>query len=85
VNAVRAFQKLTYLVVDNNQLDGSTLPKLPKLHTLWVNNNRILDIELFVQVLKKNLPSLRYLSMLKNPACPNFFTGKEEDDYQRYR
>jgi hypothetical protein len=23
--------------------------------------------------------------MLKNPACPNYFTGKDQDDYQRYR
>merc|ERR1711879_1108618 len=24
-------------------------------------------------------------SMLKNPACPNFFVGKRDDDYLRYR
>jgi len=23
--------------------------------------------------------------MLKNPACPNYFTGKDFEDYQRYR
>ena len=23
--------------------------------------------------------------MLKNPACPNYFIGKDSDDYQRYR
>eukprot|EP01102_Stenamoeba_stenopodia_P020895 TRINITY_DN8298_c0_g1_i2.p1 TRINITY_DN8298_c0_g1~~TRINITY_DN8298_c0_g1_i2.p1 ORF type:complete len:120 (-),score=24.26 TRINITY_DN8298_c0_g1_i2:72-431(-) len=23
--------------------------------------------------------------MLKNPACPNYFVGKEQQDYQRYR
>jgi hypothetical protein len=23
--------------------------------------------------------------MMKNPACPNYFTGKDSDDYRRYR
>jgi hypothetical protein len=23
--------------------------------------------------------------MLKNPACPNYFVGKDFEDYQRYR
>ncbi len=33
----------------------------------------------------KSFPNLTYLSMLKNPACPNYFTGKDSDDYKRYR
>lgn len=32
-----------------------------------------------------SFPNLRYLSMLKNPACPNYFVGKDFDDYKRYR
>ncbi len=33
----------------------------------------------------KAFSNITYLSMLKNPACPNFFTGKDFDDYKRYR
>jgi len=34
----------------------------------------------------KSFPNLKYLSMLKNPSCPNFLLdGKGADDYRRFR
>lgn len=36
----------------------------------------------------KQCPSLRYLSLLKNPCCPNFLEergGKDLSDYQLHR
>ena len=33
----------------------------------------------------EQLPNLKYLSLLKNPACPNEFTGNDREDYQKYR
>lgn len=30
-------------------------------------------------------PKLNYLSMLKNPCCPNYFVGKDSAAYQKYR
>ena len=79
------FKDLEHLVLDNNELSEGQFPLLPKLHTLCVNNNKIEDLDTFVDNIKENLPSLKYLSMLKNPACPNFFSGKRDDDYTRYR
>jgi len=38
-----------------------------------------------MDAIAKCFPNLTYLSMLKNPACPNYFTGKDMDDYKRYR
>lgn len=34
-----------------------------------------------------NLPSLKYLSLLSNQACPNELSSlhRDEEDYQRYR
>jgi hypothetical protein len=35
-----------------------------------------------------NCPKVRYLSLLKNPCCPNFLeeqAGKDLHDYQLYR
>jgi len=81
------FQNLTYLVVDNNQLesDQSQLPKIQSLQTLWVNSNNIDDLKILLDCISNSFPNLTYLSMLKNPACPNYFTGKDFEDYKRYR
>lgn len=37
--------------------------------------------------LRRNLPNLKHLSLLKNKACPNELSdqNKDEDDYKRYR
>lgn len=73
-------------MLDNNALpSGVQLPPLPHLTTLWVNNNEIADLELFLAHIRQRCPALTYLSMLKNAACPNFFTGKPSEDYRRYR
>eukprot|EP01117_Protostelium_nocturnum_P012674 TRINITY_DN466_c0_g1_i1.p1 TRINITY_DN466_c0_g1~~TRINITY_DN466_c0_g1_i1.p1 ORF type:complete len:247 (-),score=96.39 TRINITY_DN466_c0_g1_i1:42-782(-) len=80
------FTKLTSLVLDNNQLESKQdFPKNPNLQTLWVNNNNITDLKEFIDCIQKAFPNINYLSMMKNPACPNYFTGKDAEDYQRYR
>jgi len=80
------FKQLQSLVLDNNELvSEQKFPVLPVLHTLCVNSNNIDDLKLFLDCLTKSCPNLKYLSMLKNPACPNYFVGKDFDDYKRYR
>jgi len=86
ITNIEKFKQLTSLVLDNNQLEGAQdFPSIPTLQTLWVNNNQIADIKGFLDCVVKSFPNLTYLSMLKNPACPNYFTGKDFDDYRRYR
>jgi len=86
VDNLEGFTRLTNLVLDNNLLTSrQNFPVIPTLETLWVNNNKIDDIETFLTVVSKSFPNLTYLSLLKNPACPNFFNGKNQDDYKRYR
>lgn len=81
------FANLNSLIVDSNALSANqfSFPHLPKLHTLCVNDNEIDDIEVWLGILVKCAPKLTYLSMLKNPACPNYFIGRDQDDYARYR
>jgi len=80
------FKSLNSLVVDNNCLTSNqNLPIILSLQTLWVNNNNISDLKTFMDSIAKAFPNLTYLSMLKNPACPNYFNGKDFDDYKRYR
>jgi len=86
IENIDRFVNLTSLVVDNNQLESEqSFPTLEKLKTLSVNNNNITDLRVFIDNIKDKFPQLTYMSMIKNPACPNEITGKDSDDYQRYR
>lgn len=48
-------------------------------------HEQITNLEVFLPLVSKAFPSLTFLSLLKNPACPNELTGKDQDDYRRYR
>ncbi|XP_031337729.1 leucine-rich melanocyte differentiation-associated protein isoform X1 [Photinus pyralis] len=88
LRGMEGFPLLRELVLDNNQLtDSLVLPYLPHLHTLSLNKNCINDIELLITKIIHNLPTLTYLSLLGNKACPNQLSDidKDEEDYQRYR
>jgi len=86
IENLQQFTKLQSLVLDNNLLTSEqTIPLMSSLQTLCVNNNNIDNLKIFMDFVSKNLPNLTYLSMLKNPACPNYFNGKDFEDYQRYR
>jgi hypothetical protein len=79
------FTKVKTLVLDNNDLETITdFPKFTNLETLWLNNNSIRDIDPLLKALSK-LPNLKHLSLLKNPCCPNEFTGNDGNDYKMYR
>lgn len=85
---LKTFTELEELIVDNNLLGNDLqLPRLPNLHTLTLNKNRLTDIEALLEHLADVTPSLQYLSLLGNEACPNQLVSpdKDEDDYQRYR
>lgn len=80
------FTSLETLVLDNNELASlRNLPPLPSLQTLWLNNNSLDEIEDVVGSLAKQCPKLNYLSLLRNPCCPNELMGKGEIEYRRYR
>ncbi|XP_066549343.1 leucine-rich melanocyte differentiation-associated protein [Amia ocellicauda] len=88
LEGLKAFSELEELIVDNNLLGNDLrLPRLPHLHTLTLNKNQISDIESLLDHLAEVTPSLEYLSLLGNEACPNELVSldKDEDDYQRYR
>ncbi|XP_068597825.1 leucine-rich melanocyte differentiation-associated protein [Brachionichthys hirsutus] len=85
---LKMFTELEELVADNNLFGNDLrLPRLPNLHTLTLNKNKLTDIEGLLEHLAAVTPSLEYLSLLGNEACPNQLVSldKDEDDYQRYR
>jgi len=79
--------KLHTLILDKNSIKSlSDFPIMKSVETLWLNNNEISQLKPLMDVLEKNFPNLNYLSMLKNPACPNmYFSDGEAEAYQRYR
>ncbi|CAH0763778.1 unnamed protein product [Diatraea saccharalis] len=88
LKGLEKFGRLEELILDNNKLgDSVTFPFLPYLRTLSLNNNQITNLELLMDKILERLPSLTYLSLLSNKACPNELSDidKDDSDYQRYR
>ncbi|XP_052749192.1 leucine-rich melanocyte differentiation-associated protein-like isoform X3 [Galleria mellonella] len=88
LKGLEQFNRLEELILDNNKLgDNVTFPHLPHLRTLSLNNNQITDLEVLINKVNEHFPSLSYLSLLSNKACPNQLSDldKDESDYQRYR
>jgi hypothetical protein len=83
---VNGFGALESLVADSNAV-GAQQRWSPKatLTTFSVNNNKIDDLEVFLGCVRDAFPNLTFLSLLKNPCCPNYFVGKDQQDYSRYR
>jgi len=82
--ALLPFTNLEALILDGNRITSHTkFPILPKLHTLWLNKNRIDNLSLLVDKLVNSTPNLRVLSMLFNEACP-YLTGTPSQ-YKDYR
>ena len=80
------FPNLQTLIVDKNRVTSNVkIPPLNRLHTLWINQNEITNLSVFIQTLAKHCPQVRYLSMMKNPAAPSFFNGGSYQQYVDYR
>ncbi|KAL7383212.1 hypothetical protein ABVT39_006604 [Epinephelus coioides] len=82
------FTELEELVVDNNLLGNDLrLPSLTKPVTSPFEHLGKFDSDALLEHLADVTPSLEYLSLLGNEACPNQLVSpdKDEDDYQRYR
>ncbi|XP_045766107.1 leucine-rich melanocyte differentiation-associated protein-like isoform X2 [Maniola jurtina] len=81
------FTELEELILDNNKIgDSVCFPLMPRLRTLSINNNQITDLDGLINKISVKFPSLTYLSLLSNKACPNQLSDldKDDNDYQRY-
>lgn len=83
------FPNLRTLVLDKNGLDQfpPDFPVIPQLETLWINNNRFAHLNSLIDQLERLFPNLAYLSLLRNPACPDiyFSDSAAADVHRRYR
>ena len=80
------FVNLRILVLDNNGVtDKYRFSKMPRLETLWLNNNAIKNLAIFVEHLSSALPCLKHISMMNNEAAPSYFNGGRKSEYNDYR
>jgi hypothetical protein len=86
LEGLEPFTSLETLIIDNNAVTSfAAMPAMPKLRTLWANNNELADASETLAVLALKAPGLTYLSLLGNPCTPNEFVGKSEQEYARHR
>ncbi|VVC96272.1 unnamed protein product [Leptidea sinapis] len=84
--------KVNYLDLSFNSIETlKGLERFTRLEELVLDNNKlgdtIVNLEALINKLCDSYPSLSYLSLLSNKACPNQLSDrdKDESDYQRYR
>uniref|UniRef100_A0A336M441 CSON010289 protein n=1 Tax=Culicoides sonorensis TaxID=179676 RepID=A0A336M441_CULSO len=63
------FQKLHSLILDHNKnLEVESMPRLPNLQLLWLNNCDIVNLSVWIKKIKECAPNLKYLSLMENPG-----------------
>lgn len=83
---LQALSELNTLILDSNKITAhAVFPPLHKLEVLWVNDNCISNLALFIGNISTNFPHLKHLSMMKNEAAPSYFNGGNRQEYQDYR
>lgn len=105
VEGLSLFKHLESLVLDNNRLamigggfDEYSRPVRmvnSKLKVLSLNNNRVTNLESFLKNISVCFPNLTYLSLLRNPCCPdqlssrwtafNHWPSRHRDHYEEFR
>lgn len=84
IDCLEGFRELNTLILDNNHLTHDTkFPPMPKLRTLSINHNWLIEVDKFLDNIVAAAPNLRYLSTLHNAACPFFSSAKHH--YYNYR
>lgn len=74
------FRYLKTLILDNNGLmDLCECPVMESVTTLWFNNNNVKDLPTFLDHVIESFPNLKYLSMMRNPACPGLLNISRPD------
>lgn len=86
VTNLRAYKNLNTLIVDKNNLTSLEIfPAIESLQTLCCNNNEIEDLVQFMDEVSVKFKNLRYLSMMRNPACPSLMSIEGTYHFISYR
>uniref|UniRef100_A0A3Q1G6D8 Uncharacterized LOC110957422 n=1 Tax=Acanthochromis polyacanthus TaxID=80966 RepID=A0A3Q1G6D8_9TELE len=78
-------RKLSTLILDCNSYTSHVkFPFMPSVTTLCINKNKINNLPVFVEEVRKKFPGI-ILSMMNNEAAPSYFNGGSLTQYIDYR
>ncbi|XP_023279624.1 leucine-rich repeat-containing protein 72-like [Seriola lalandi dorsalis] len=79
-------EKLSTLILDcNNYTSHVKFPYMPSVTTVCINKNKINNLPVFVEEIRRKFPSIKILSMMNNDAAPSYFNGGSLTQYKDYR
>ncbi|XP_044197506.1 uncharacterized protein LOC122973819 isoform X1 [Thunnus albacares] len=58
---------------------------MPSVTTVCINKNKINNLPVFVEEIRRKFPSIKILSMMNNEAAPSYFNGGSLTQYKDYR
>ena len=62
----------------------SNFPSLPKLETLSINNNNLMDLQNLIENINNKFPNIKSLNTLRNPLNPGFNDTIEYKKFKAY-
>ncbi|XP_041840521.1 leucine-rich repeat-containing protein 72 [Melanotaenia boesemani] len=81
-------EKLSTLILDcNNYTSHVKFPYMSSVTTVCINKNKINNLPVFVEELRRKFPCIKILSMMNNEAAPSYFNGgslTQHIDYRQY-
>ncbi|KAM4564203.1 leucine-rich melanocyte differentiation-associated protein [Fundulus diaphanus] len=79
-------EKLSTLILDsNNYTSHVKFPYMPSITALCINKNKINNLPVFVEEIRRKFPNIKILSMMNNEAAPSYFNGGSLSQYTDYR
>ncbi|XP_050931335.1 leucine-rich repeat-containing protein 72 [Lates calcarifer] len=79
-------EKLSTLILDcNNYTSHVKFPYMPSVTTVCINKNKINNLPVFVEEIRRKFPNIKILSMMNNEAAPSYFNGGSLTQYKDYR
>ncbi|XP_003966776.1 leucine-rich melanocyte differentiation-associated protein [Takifugu rubripes] len=79
-------QKLSTLILDGNHYTSHIkFPYMPSVTTLYINKNKLNNLPVFVEEIRRKFPNIKILSMMNNEAAPSYFNGGSLTQYTDYR
>uniref|UniRef100_A0A667Z1X3 Uncharacterized protein n=1 Tax=Myripristis murdjan TaxID=586833 RepID=A0A667Z1X3_9TELE len=79
-------ERLSTLILDcNNYTAHVKFPYMPSVTTVCINKNKINNLPVFVEEIRRKFPNIKILSMMNNEAAPSYFNGGSLTQYKDYR
>ncbi|XP_034471086.1 leucine-rich repeat-containing protein 72 [Hippoglossus hippoglossus] len=79
-------EKLSTLILDCNKYTSHVkFPYMPSVTTVCINKNKINNLPVFVEEIRRKFPNIKILSMMNNEAAPSYFNGGSLTQYKDYR